>query len=122
MKKFLAFSSSVDHKVHVLFQRLGLKIGHRPFLYLFITILITGIFGSGMSQFSQRAESRVEKLWIPQNSQALVDQEVLFYFFRLLYFRLSMSFLEKHLVLNYFSQPVNPGKKTFWVHPMCNPL
>ena len=52
--------------------RWGLLIGKYPWAFMLAVVIVVGVCGSGMVFFTQ--ESRQDKLWVPDGSQALQDK------------------------------------------------
>mmetsp|Transcript_805 Transcript_805/g.1444 ORF Transcript_805/g.1444 Transcript_805/m.1444 type:complete len:881 (-) Transcript_805:87-2729(-) len=65
-------SDAVDGFLSSNFGSLGTKLGERPKSFMFVSLIITVLCCMGFSGFT--SESRPEKLWIPQGTQAQVDQ------------------------------------------------
>eukprot|EP00968_Pinguiococcus_pyrenoidosus_P021929 scaffold2963_cov250-Pinguiococcus_pyrenoidosus.AAC.10 len=68
-------ANAVDGVMNKSFERIGVEVATNPWRTIFATLFffVLSILGA---VFSFETESRGEKLWIPQDTQALDDQEV----------------------------------------------
>ena len=66
-------SDSVNAMMNGAFGALGESLGTRPYTYLALTFLIVTAACTGFGNFV--TENRSEKLWIPQGTQAMADQD-----------------------------------------------
>ena len=66
-------NEAVEHTLEKVFRRIGKVVGARPWLVIAASIVISFLFGSGFF-LNWTEESRVDKLWIPEDAQAVDDQ------------------------------------------------
>jgi len=69
---FGSIAGKIDEFFATKYRRLGLLVGSRPLTTIGISLLVAGLLGSGLSQM--KSESRADKLWIPQDTQAQKDE------------------------------------------------
>jgi len=62
------FSHAVQHNLETLFGNIGRVVGRNPWLTILLSVIISGSFAAGFANWT--TESRVNKLWIPQNTLA----------------------------------------------------
>ncbi|XP_065069855.1 patched domain-containing protein 3-like isoform X2 [Rhopilema esculentum] len=68
------FTDFVISKFEGAFFSLGKAVGNSPILTIFVGLIVCGLCGIGMIKFTQ--ENRSEKLWNPQDSEALRHQKL----------------------------------------------
>ena len=68
------FTIAVDEALTTLFFSIATLVTRRPKTTMVFMTCVMLAFGSGII-FAGRTESEVSKLWIPQDSEAIVDQE-----------------------------------------------
>jgi predicted RND superfamily exporter protein len=69
----------VNVKLTNLFRSIGKVVGTYPWITVCLCIVMTMAFGSGLAQFD--TESRPEKLFVPDGTRALADQEDMIKYF-----------------------------------------
>lgn len=65
------FSATLDGGLQYFFSRLGRLIAQGPWITIGLSIVLMGLFLIGIGQYEE--ESRPEKLWSPQDTQASKD-------------------------------------------------
>ena len=71
---FMRVSHAVEGQLIRWFEALGGLLARRPKTVMLVSFLIAIAFSAGMANF--RSEGRPNKLWVPQGSEALENQEV----------------------------------------------
>eukprot|EP00163_Fabomonas_tropica_P015256 TRINITY_DN2787_c0_g1_i2.p1 TRINITY_DN2787_c0_g1~~TRINITY_DN2787_c0_g1_i2.p1 ORF type:complete len:932 (+),score=278.28 TRINITY_DN2787_c0_g1_i2:269-3064(+) len=71
---FLKVSTVIDTFVRNRFKWLGAKLADRPSLFIIGALVLAMVCGAGFTQFT--VENRNERLWIPDNSEAIGQQGV----------------------------------------------
>lgn len=65
--------NGIETSIFGFFSKVGLFIGNRPKITIALSILLTIACGAGFTQWT--TESRPEKLWVPQDTEAEQEQE-----------------------------------------------
>jgi len=66
-------SRVIQHGLEKIFAKIGNVVGHHPWATIISSVAITLLFGFGFLNWT--TESRVNKLWIPQNTEAEAQSE-----------------------------------------------
>ena len=69
---FARASRTVESKLEYLFYNFGHFIGTRPKISILLSVLFAIVLSSGLNTFVE--EDRPDKLWIPQDTEAMDDR------------------------------------------------